>query len=84
MTLLAVLLLLAGGVAWFAVTLSSGPDFERLPPHHLFKSERAEAEYFAQYDRLASRWPVPSETRFVDHSDLMTSAYHTSVVPIIR
>lgn len=63
---LAVVLLVAGGVTWIAVTLSSGPDFDKIQPHHLFKSAKAESRYYAVYDRFAERWPVPSETRYVD------------------
>jgi pimeloyl-ACP methyl ester carboxylesterase len=37
----------------------------RRPEHFPFRSAAARAEYLAFYDRRATRWPVPSETRTV-------------------
>jgi pimeloyl-ACP methyl ester carboxylesterase len=39
-----------------------------LTPHHPFRSVAAQTEYLTHYDRVAQKWPVESETRFVETS----------------
>lgn len=37
-------------------------------PHHPFRSEEAKKTYLTYYGKQARRWPIPSESRFVDTS----------------
>jgi pimeloyl-ACP methyl ester carboxylesterase len=62
-TLLAVAIVIGVGV-W----LFTGPEDIKMTSYHPFRSATAKAQYLKLYDMRAKKWPVESETRFVDTS----------------
>ncbi len=62
-TLLAVAIVIGVGI-W----LFTGPEDIKMTSYHPFRSATAKAQYLKLYDMRAKKWPVESETRFVDTS----------------
>lgn len=64
--LICLILVIAGNL--FLAHLSKEPDLSPLSSFHPFKSEQAQKEYLAYYDKRSKEWPVASETRMVETS----------------
>ena len=61
------LLLVVIGIAlWLAILVREVTAPVALTDYHPFRSRAKKERYLAYYDARAARWPVPSETRFVD------------------
>ncbi len=58
-----VVIALAG---WVAIQVRETNAPVVLTDYHPFRSPAKKQQYLAYYDARAARWPVPSETRFVD------------------
>lgn len=58
-------LLVISLVVWIYLSLSSGPDPMEINSYHPFRSEKAKEQYLAFENKMAEKWPVNSEERFV-------------------
>jgi len=55
-------------MTWFVMSLFAEPDISKLPSYHPFKSAKAEEQYLNYYGSRAKKWPVASESKFVETS----------------
>jgi pimeloyl-ACP methyl ester carboxylesterase len=60
--------LAAATVIGVGVWLLTGPEDIKMTSYHPFRSATAKAQYLKLYDMRVKKWPVDSETRFVDTS----------------
>lgn len=61
-----ILLIVIAIAIWLAILLREMAAPVALTDYHPFRSQAKKERYLAFYDARAARWPVPSETLFVD------------------
>jgi pimeloyl-ACP methyl ester carboxylesterase len=61
-----VVLIMMGIAIWVAIQVRGMSTPVALTDYHPFRSQAKKERYLAYYDARAARWPVPSETLFVD------------------
>lgn len=63
---LSIILIVIGIDGWVAIHVREATAPLVLSDYHPFRSRAKKERYLAHYDARAARWPVPSETLFVD------------------
>jgi pimeloyl-ACP methyl ester carboxylesterase len=61
-----VMALAAAMIIGVGIWLSSGPEDIEMTAYHPFRSAAAKEQYLKLYEMRAQKWPVDSQTRFVD------------------
>lgn len=61
-------LLVISLVVWIYLSLSSGPDPMEINSYHPFRSEKAKEQYLTFENKMAEKWPLRSEERFLQTS----------------
>jgi pimeloyl-ACP methyl ester carboxylesterase len=65
---ISIALIVMGIAIWVAIQVREMSAPVVLTDYHPFRSQAKKKRYLAHYDARAARWPVPSETLFVDTS----------------
>jgi len=62
------ILLLLAFASWIYFSIIAGPDLMEMSDYHPFKSSEAKTEYLEFENKMAEKWPIISEERFVQTS----------------
>jgi pimeloyl-ACP methyl ester carboxylesterase len=63
-----IIFLLLAFASWIYFSIIAGPDLMDMSDYHPFKSSEAKTEYLAFENKMAKKWPVISEEKFVQTS----------------
>jgi pimeloyl-ACP methyl ester carboxylesterase len=66
--LTSLVIIVAALMTWLVMSIFAEPDISKWPSYHPFKSAKAKEQYLNYYDSRAIKWPVASESKFVETS----------------